>query len=81
MSKLKTRQLSGASIIGLAVISMIGGANASVEISKKPTENLKCSGGVCVPTAKNAVFNIKKLEQMLASSNVKITTGPDSIAS
>ena len=50
-------------------------------ISKKPNENVKCSGGVCFPTAKDAILNVAKLQHLLGASDVKITTGPDSISS
>lgn len=50
-------------------------AQASVEISTAVTSNMSCSGGVCSPTAKNAVLNVNDLAGMLASEDVKITTG------
>jgi hypothetical protein len=55
-------------------------AIANVTISKKPTQNMSCSGGVCTPTAKLAVLNVKTLQQMLATSNVTINTGTGSLA-
>jgi hypothetical protein len=36
--------------------------------------NMSCSGGLCAPTAKNAVLNVGDLENMLASGNVEVTT-------
>lgn len=47
-------------------------AEAAVAISNKPTNNMSCSGGVCVSTAKNAVLNVSDLQGMLASSAVKV---------
>jgi len=35
---------------------------------------MTCSGGVCAPTAKNAVLNVGDLETLLASGNVTVTT-------
>ena len=50
-------------------------ARASVEISTKPTKNMSCSGGVCTPTAKNAVLNVSDLAGMLASGDVTVQSG------
>jgi len=50
------------------------GAQATVEISSKATKDMSCSGGVCAPTATNAVLNAGDLETMLASGNVTVTT-------
>ena len=47
-------------------------ANATVEISKKPTSNMTCSGGVCTPTAKDAVLNVSDLATMLSGGDVTI---------
>lgn len=49
-------------------------AIADVTISNAATENMHCAGGVCAPTAAAAVLNVKDLESLLASGNVKITT-------
>jgi hypothetical protein len=56
------------------VLAAAGGANADVVISSAATSNVTCSGGVCAPTAKNAVLNVADLENLLASGNVKVTT-------
>lgn len=50
-------------------------ARADVTISKKPTENMNCSGGMCTPTASKAVLNAGDLAGMLASSDVTVNTG------
>lgn len=68
----KQRLLLGAATL-LATAS-ISGAQATVEISSKATANMNCSGGVCSPTAANAVLNAGDLETMLASGNVSVTT-------
>ncbi|HEY3636514.1 MAG TPA: hypothetical protein VGK90_00085 [Rhizomicrobium sp.] len=52
-------------------------ARADVTISLDPTKNVNCSGGVCTPSASNAVLNVGDLETLLATGNVTITTtGP-----
>jgi hypothetical protein len=50
-------------------------AHADVMISTAPTQNMSCSGGVCSPTAPSAVLNARDLATMLASGDVKVTTG------
>src|SRR4051812_45619281 len=64
-----------ASGLALAVFLITGGAQASVEISTAATQNMSCVSGVCSPTSKNAVLNVGDLTTMLASEDVKITTG------
>jgi hypothetical protein len=53
---------------------------ANVTISKKPSQNMSCTGSVCTPTAKNAILNVRSLQQMLATSNVTVNTGSGSLA-
>ncbi|HEX3942671.1 MAG TPA: hypothetical protein VHW69_01160 [Rhizomicrobium sp.] len=50
-------------------------ANADVSISNKPTQNMSCSAGVCMPTAPKAVLNVDDLTTMLASGDVTVKTG------
>src|SRR3974377_2274655 len=50
-------------------------ANAKFVISTQPTSNATCSSGVCSPTARNAVLNVTDLENALAASDTRITTG------
>jgi hypothetical protein len=70
-----TKVLAGAAVvIGAASI-----AHASVEISSAPTSGISCSAGVCTPTAKKAVLNATDLANMLAASDVKITTGSGAV--
>jgi hypothetical protein len=59
----------------LAVVLMGTAARADVTISRAPTQNMTCSGGLCSPTAANAVLNAADLAAMLASGDVKVTTG------
>ena len=47
-------------------------ANAAVEISTKPTANMSCSGGVCIPTTPKAVLNVNDLAGMLAGGDTTI---------
>jgi hypothetical protein len=49
-------------------------AQAAVTISSAATANIICSGGICAPTAKDAVLNVGDLETLLASGNVTVTT-------
>jgi hypothetical protein len=50
-------------------------AHARVTISTDPTFQMTCSAGICSPTAKDAVLNVGDLANMLASSDVTVTTG------
>src|SRR5579862_4711901 len=58
-----------------AFASLTCAAQADLSISSKPTQNVDCSGGVCTPTAKNAVLNVGDLTGMLASGDVTVQTG------
>jgi len=49
-------------------------AHADVAISTDPTSNMSCSGGVCAPTASDAVLNVSDLESYLASGSLEVTT-------
>jgi hypothetical protein len=70
-----TKALVGAAIaMGAANV-----AHASVEISAAPTSGISCSAGVCAPTAKKAVLNAADLANMLATSDVKVTTGSGAV--
>ena len=62
-----------------AVLAVATSAQASVEISSKPTHNMNCTGGVCTPTAKNADLNANDLANMLASGDVKVVTGAGAV--
>ena len=63
-------------VFGIVCVSGLvaagGAAQASVQISSKPTESMSCSGGVCTPTAKKAVLNINDLAAMLASGDATV---------
>jgi hypothetical protein len=61
--------------IALSLSAIIpASGQAAVAISSAATTNMICSGGVCAPTAKNAVLNVGDLETLLASGNVTVTT-------
>ena len=66
---------------GSALMLLLYGthAQASVEISSAPTQNMNCSAGVCSPTSKNAVLNVTDLASMLSSTDVKMTTGAGAV--
>ena len=55
-----------------AILFAAPSANAAVEISSKPTQNMSCTGGVCTPTAKKAVLNVSDLATMLAGGDTTI---------
>ena len=50
-------------------------ANAAVNISTEPTQNMNCSGGVCTATAQKAYLNVTDLTNMLAAGDLKIVSG------
>jgi hypothetical protein len=53
---------------------MIASAKAAVVISSAQTQDVSCSGGICTPTATDAVLNVSELETMLISGNVTVTS-------
>jgi len=62
----------------LAIAVMLAGgmpARADLSISKDATRNVSCSGGICTPTAKNAVLNIGDLTNMLLADDLTVQTG------
>jgi len=62
-----------------ALLMSAGAAQASVTISTNATQNMSCNAGICSPTAKKAVLNVNDLTNMLASGDVKITTGAGAV--
>lgn len=79
---LMSRQISalrgGSSVLAALTLIAIAGetrtAEANLNISGAATKNMSCSGGVCSPTATDAVLNVGDLETMLASGNTTVTT-------
>lgn len=63
-----------AAIVALAVMAATTSALADVTISTDPTQNVTCSGGICVPTATDAVLNVADLEVLLESEATEVTT-------
>ncbi|HEX3431633.1 MAG TPA: GLUG motif-containing protein [Rhizomicrobium sp.] len=49
-------------------------AHAAIIISTAATQNMSCTGGICAPTATDAVLNVTDLENLLASGNLTVTT-------
>jgi hypothetical protein len=71
--------LKGSTVLRAALLfgcaqCAIGGAQAAVTISTSATQNMSCAGGVCSPTATNAVLNVSDLENLLASGSVNVAT-------
>jgi len=50
-----------------------------LQISKHKTQNMDCSGGVCTPTAQEAVLNVNDLTAMLAAGDLKIFAGGEAV--
>jgi len=64
----------GARLGILAAALSLSAAHAAVTISSDATTNMTCSGGVCAPTAADAILNAGDLETLLASGSVTVTT-------
>jgi hypothetical protein len=62
-----------------ALACMSAATEAAVVISKKPTQNMTCSGGVCSPTAANAILNVNDLAGMLAGSDIEVTSDSNAL--
>jgi hypothetical protein len=75
MNSRTLRAAFGVAVFGAFVGTYVNNAAAAVEISNKPTRNMSCSGGVCSPTAKNAVLNVNDLTGMLANGDVSVASG------
>ncbi len=71
--------LSASALFAAMLVVATTSARASVEIDTKPTHNMNCSGGVCSPTDKNADLNATDLANMLATADVKVTTGSGAV--
>lgn len=66
-------------VLATAIAFVAQTAHSDVSISNSPTQNMSCSGGVCSPTAPNAVLNVTDLANMLAASDIKVTTGSGAV--
>lgn len=61
----------------VALLCVAGAAGAAVTISTKPTKNITCNAAnVCTPSKTSAVLNATDLMNLLANSNVVISTSP-----
>src|SRR4051794_31173620 len=63
----------------VAVCAFAASAHADVVMSTDPTQNMTCSGGVCSPTAADAVLNVNDLANMLVTADTKVTTGSGAV--
>jgi len=61
------------SVVALAAFACP--ADAAVVISSGATSHIRCAHGVCTPRSKNAVLNVTELQNLLANSDVTVTTG------
>jgi hypothetical protein len=68
-----------AALAMIASLFASAAAQAEVSINNHQTKNMVCSDGVCSPTAKGAYLNVKDLENLLKSSDVKVTTGAGAV--
>jgi hypothetical protein len=60
--------------IAAALLLASAAAQADVSISGRPTKNITCSAGACVPDGPKAVLNVKDLEALLANSDTTVFT-------
>ncbi|MBV9571018.1 MAG: hypothetical protein JO056_07250 [Alphaproteobacteria bacterium] len=67
-------RLAGLTVAFVAVA--VSSAQATLQISNKPTKNMDCSAGECMATAPNAVMNVDDLAALLASSDMRVVTYP-----
>src|SRR4051812_40597879 len=65
--------------LALALLALPSAAQAMLQISNHKTQNMDCSGGVCTPTAQNAVLNVHDLTGMLAAGDLKIVAGGEAV--
>ncbi|HSC18680.1 MAG TPA: hypothetical protein VLC74_07175 [Rhizomicrobium sp.] len=68
----RSRGTVAAALFAAAILPAANAADAAVVISKDPTRNMSCSGGICTPTAADAVLNVSDLFFMLEDSDVTI---------
>lgn len=63
-------------VIGVALTAglLASTAQAAITISTGQTENITCADKVCAPIAADAVLNVSDLVNLLASSNIEVTT-------
>jgi len=67
-------------LIAGCVLAFVGnGANAAVVISVGRTSDMVCTGGVCAPSASDAVLNVNDLQKLLKKSSVTVKTGAGAV--
>ena len=49
-------------------------AQATLNISNKPTKNIDCSGGICLASADDANLNVDDLTALLGSGDIRVLT-------
>jgi hypothetical protein len=75
MSNTTARRTARAIPVALTAAALASTAQAGVDISTRPTQNMSCSAGICTATAKRAYLNVNDVTSMLAAGNLKIATG------
>jgi hypothetical protein len=65
----------GASLNALTIMALVtGGAQASLVISSAATRHVTCNTGVCTATAAHAILNVTDLQNLLATSAIKVVS-------
>ena len=59
---------------GFLAALLASSAQAAINVSTDPTQNMSCSGGVCTATAQKAYLNVNDVTNMLAAGDLKIAT-------
>lgn len=78
LSPLK-RALRAAALAAGSITLAAAAAQAAVVISKQPTQNMTCSGGVCSPTGADAILNVDDLAGMLAASDIRVLSDSNAV--
>src|ERR1700743_2743233 len=73
------RGFSGFALCTASALALSPCARADVTVSSGPTRNRDCGAGLCKPTTKHAVLNVGDLQNLLAVSNIEVTTGQKGI--
>ena len=68
---------AGAALACVGFVWPFAAAQASLVIAAGATVNVSCSHGVCTATSGSAVLGAKRLQNLLASGNVKVVSGSE----
>ncbi|MBV9063002.1 MAG: hypothetical protein JOY77_08760, partial [Alphaproteobacteria bacterium] len=70
------KALLAATIVALqgSSVAWASRPHGEIVISNDPTQNMTCSAGVCSPTNFHAVLNVTDLENLLAASDLTVST-------